>query len=722
MGLMQPFDKRRRQEGFTLIELLVVIVILGILSAVVVFAVRGVGDKGQNAALQTDIKTVRTAEEAYCAQKGSYGTMTDLVNAKFLSEASTLTAVTPVGGGPCGTSVDKSGFLTGYAKPNGGSAASFDTVKLSATAPSTFGYPTPFAVTRGPGNTMTHWMFDALLWRDETGNPVPWLAAKVPVQSTATSPACDNGNGADCISLDGKTWKFTLRSNVKWQDSTPAAQHLLTPDDVVFSYTYRVTNTPSNVSNYSVALDPSNPLGVIYTLVTPNNTFITSLESTTIIPKSIWSTVPTGVNDYKSFGTPAQTFATPTRDKAYIGTGAWILQPTYASSFPADGQVKLDSNPNYFLGQPFVRHLEFYTVNDSVGALTSGLINAGSPGTEESVPAAALTTLTNAGFNEIRGPGGWNRVLQFNGTKGFPFNNITFRQAIAFDMDRNQLLADVVGGRGKVSSTGGLSPTHPFLAPGLPTYDLGSRAANVAKANQLLDSIGLATSGCGAAGPTCFRTVPGGQIQLYTSSGFSDAPVDEAVQFLKDVGINSQRVTISPSNTADNQATAGNYSMMFVGWGNTTSDADAIRGRLDITTTDVLKSPLPSPGCSPPGSSNTACYLTGSFSTIHGWNPVTLGSSGRTFAQLAAAQLIETNVTVRKAEVQEMQTIVAAEVPALSLYTPDASIFYPPGGFSAWYLTPGSTPPGPPGYLNKEALITGTQFGLPACALGTSSC
>ena len=69
-----------------------------------------------------------------------------------------------------------------------------------------------------------------------------------------------------------------------------------------------------------------------------------------------------------------------------------------------------------------------------------------------------------------------------------------------------------------------------------------------------------------------------------------------------------------------------------------------------------------------------------------------------------------------------MQQIVAAEMPVLSLYTPDASTFYPPGGFSAWYLTPGSTPPGPPGYLNKLALITGTQFGLPACALGTSSC
>jgi|GEM_PF-1880243 len=92
--------KRSEESGFTLIELLVVIIILGILAAVVVFAVGGAGDKGQSAACKIDTRTIRTAEEAYAAQPtpagggGNYvasdgsNNETGLVTAGFLSESS----------------------------------------------------------------------------------------------------------------------------------------------------------------------------------------------------------------------------------------------------------------------------------------------------------------------------------------------------------------------------------------------------------------------------------------------------------------------------------------------------------------------------------------------------------------------------------------------------------------------------------------------------------
>jgi general secretion pathway protein G len=91
---------RQGEGGFTLIELLVVIIILGILAAVVVFAVGGVGDKGQSSACRIDTRTIRTAEEANLANKGVYDTDANLVGNGLLSEVSKLHDVQLVAGTP----------------------------------------------------------------------------------------------------------------------------------------------------------------------------------------------------------------------------------------------------------------------------------------------------------------------------------------------------------------------------------------------------------------------------------------------------------------------------------------------------------------------------------------------------------------------------------------------------------------------------------------------
>ncbi|MEV7413842.1 prepilin-type N-terminal cleavage/methylation domain-containing protein [Streptomyces sp. NPDC089919] len=100
------------EGGFTLIELLVVIVILGVLSAIVVFSVRGINDKGQDEACKTDKSTIATAEEAWRATDGhtGYATMEQLWKGGLLSAASqwydakpdgTSYAITPLPSSPC---------------------------------------------------------------------------------------------------------------------------------------------------------------------------------------------------------------------------------------------------------------------------------------------------------------------------------------------------------------------------------------------------------------------------------------------------------------------------------------------------------------------------------------------------------------------------------------------------------------------------------------------
>src|SRR5882757_10494202 len=90
--LKQLRQARQNQSGFTLIELLIVIVILGVLSAIVVFAVGGITDTGKVSACKSDIKTVEVASEAYYAKTGGYATdIATLVTAKLLREVPSTT-------------------------------------------------------------------------------------------------------------------------------------------------------------------------------------------------------------------------------------------------------------------------------------------------------------------------------------------------------------------------------------------------------------------------------------------------------------------------------------------------------------------------------------------------------------------------------------------------------------------------------------------------------
>jgi prepilin-type N-terminal cleavage/methylation domain-containing protein len=67
-------NKNLIQQGFTLVELLVVIVILGVLAAVVVFAVGGITNTSKKSACTIEVRTINTATQAFYAQQNRYPT------------------------------------------------------------------------------------------------------------------------------------------------------------------------------------------------------------------------------------------------------------------------------------------------------------------------------------------------------------------------------------------------------------------------------------------------------------------------------------------------------------------------------------------------------------------------------------------------------------------------------------------------------------------------
>ena len=77
----------RPDRGFTLVELLVVVTIMGVLATVSVFAVRGITDRSQESACDSDQRVLEVAVETWFADETlSSGTLSEaaLVSAELL--------------------------------------------------------------------------------------------------------------------------------------------------------------------------------------------------------------------------------------------------------------------------------------------------------------------------------------------------------------------------------------------------------------------------------------------------------------------------------------------------------------------------------------------------------------------------------------------------------------------------------------------------------------
>lgn len=506
--------------------------------------------------------------------------------------------------------------------PTAAEAAYVETLRLPGGG--YWGHPSPFGFNRGPGFVRASLVFDTLVWRDASGETIPWLATDW------------------SLSGDGLTWTFTLRDGVHWHDGQP-----LTAEDVVFSIeTYQAHPGAGWFMAQVGEIESARVIGenqVAIHLARPYAPFLqTVAEAMLIFPKHIWEDVA----DPQAFTEPA----------AFIGSGAYRL----VQFSQAEGTYLFEANPDFFLGRPYVRRIEFVPTSDEILALSGGDVAAFDK--FGGVTEEMLDPFRQPPFEIKQAPGEWGMFLYFNLEKASPLQDVRVRQAIAHAVDRQAMVERVLFGFGGPGNPGFLPPANPFYNPDVTQYPHDPE-----RAKALLEEAGY----------------DGRPIQVAYSPDWimASARVVEIIETgLGAVGMNLNVVTMDQA-TIDAAAAEGNYEILITGFGGLGGDPDQLRRNF------------------------------ASVSQSRGFSRA-IGYQNAAFDALAEAQVSMSDPAKREAAVDEMQAILAQDLPALALYYTDRVVVYDADLFDNWYFTPGGFGGGIPMPYNKHQFIVGLPEGL----------
>jgi peptide/nickel transport system substrate-binding protein len=273
------------------------------------------------------------------------------------------------------------------------------------------------------------------------------------------------------VSPDGKTWTFTTRQGVKWQDGVP-----FTAADVAFTFNYIVKNNLANLAVYTDGITGAKATGPntveIFTKAPKANMLRMVVP---ILPEHIWSKI--------SGKAASSTFQ---NSPPIIGTGPFQVVKWVSHSY-----VELKANPNYWGGAPHIQYLYIltYTNADTMAQdLKLGAIDAA-----VDIPPAEFGALKSAkGITTNEGDEWQFTELAFNcyaspNSKGNPvLRDPVFRQAMNYAIDRDTIVKTAFDGYAQPGSTL-IVPYSPFHwqppANDMFTYD-------PAKANQMLEAAG----------------------------------------------------------------------------------------------------------------------------------------------------------------------------------------------------------------------------------------
>jgi len=497
------------------------------------------------------------------------------------------------------------------------------------------GFPSPFVYSRGGGYIQASMIYDTLVWKDSTGEFLPWLAER-----WDASP-------------DGKTYTFTLRSNIRWHDGRP-----LTARDVAFTFAYfrdqtispQVIIQPLPGIEDVVVIDDRTVEFRLATTLAPFFEF-GGVGSVLIVPEHIWSSVP-----------EAGMAAEPA---VLVGSGPYRLE----SYSEGEGSYVYTAYDDYFLGAPFVRRLEYRPVNDELAGLSAGELDIASA--SGVVPAVLEPFRSNPDVRVLEAPrGNAGSGLFWNIARGGALADVVFRQACARAIDRNDLVQRLHGGNADPGNPGWIPRDNPFHV------DVEQYPFDPDAANRQLDEVGY------RRGPGEVRQAPDGTPLRFTLLVTSPVTpvVDLMVAALRAIGVELTPQAVDRP-TFTQRVINGESEMSVISFGGMNTDHGP----------DYL----------------LQVYSSKTKTTQHAQ-----GYVNPEVDRLCDLQNTQIDRAERMQSVAQIQRLIADDLPLLPLVYPRSFDIYRTATFDNWYYTEGGVGSTVPAIDNKHVFVTGRKTGV----------
>jgi peptide/nickel transport system substrate-binding protein len=417
----------------------------------------------------------------------------------------------------------------------------------------------------------------------------------------------------------------------------------LTASDIKFTFDYMAKHGFSWGDTGMVkAVEVKDDATAVITLNKPYSPFVEEVMGIIpIVPEHIWA----GVEDPTSFR----------GEGAAVGTGPYTLESHNQES----GQYLFKANPDYFKGKPVVDEISYITVDNRVLALKNKDIDAVMTDKYQD-----MQELQKAGYEVMESnPHGSIVRIVFNLDNQL-LGQKEMRQAIAYALDRSKIAEKILGGNVVVGNAGIIPPGSPWYNANVKQYDF-----DLSKAAEMLEQMGYQDRNQDGIRETADGKKL--EINLMVSSNERDGQLIQDMLKQAGIQVNLQKVDKATFTTSMGES---NYDMAITGHIGVSGDPDFLRRWFT-------------------GTENNTFASRGSV------------LKNEDFHQLAEQQLAISDFGKRKQVVDQIQDLLAEEIPTLAVYHRPFYWVYDASKFNGWFNTWGGIANGIPLWENKAAFL-----------------